>query len=86
LSRASLAALGALKERYDSLTERKRQVLWLAVSGQLNKQIAAKLGLSEITVKIHRGQLMRKMQASSLIDLVRKTDILAQSISGGTIQ
>jgi FixJ family two-component response regulator len=59
-------------------------VLWLVVPGQLNKQIAAKLGLSEITVEIHRGQLMRKMQVSSLIDLVKKTDILAHSISGGT--
>lgn len=84
LRRASVAAVATLKQQHDSLTEREKQVLWLVVSGQLNKQIAAKLGLSEITVKVHRGHVMRKMRASSLIDLVRKTDILSRSMSSAT--
>lgn len=83
--RTSVAKLASLKARYASLTERERQVLWLVVSGQLNKQIAGTLGLSEITVKLHRGQAMRKMEASSLIDLVRKTDLLSRSMGRGTM-
>ncbi|MFT4118748.1 response regulator transcription factor [Bradyrhizobium sp.] len=84
LRRANAAAVATLKERYDGLTEREREVLWLVVSGQLNKQIAARLGLSEITVKVHRGQVMRKLQASSLIDLVRKTDLISHGSAGMT--
>jgi FixJ family two-component response regulator len=64
-------ALGALRDRYDSLTPRERQVMALVVSGLLNKQIAAELSMSEITVKAHRGKVMRKMKADSLADLVR---------------
>jgi len=60
-----------LKGRYETLSAREREVMALVVSGLLNKQIAAELGTSEITVKIHRRQVMRKMEADSLADLVR---------------
>jgi len=57
-------------DRFDTLTPRERELLGLVVSGRPNKQIAAELGISDITVKIHRGQVMRKMQAGSLAVLV----------------
>jgi FixJ family two-component response regulator len=60
-----------LRGRYESLTPREREILLLVVSGLLNKQIGMKLGISEITVKAHRGKLMQKMKADSLADLVR---------------
>jgi FixJ family two-component response regulator len=59
-----------LRHRYESLTPREREVMALVVSGLLNKQVGGELGISEITVKVHRGQVMRKMKADSLPDLV----------------
>jgi FixJ family two-component response regulator len=63
--------LESLRRRFETLTPRERQVLPLVVSGRLNKQIASELGTSEITVKVHRASIMRKMQAASVADLVR---------------
>jgi len=66
-----------LRERYASLTPREQEIMALVVAGRLNKQIASELGISVITVKAHRGQVMRKMQVDSLADLVRAAAILA---------
>jgi FixJ family two-component response regulator len=71
------AALQSLRDRYSSLTKREREVMELVVSGLMNKQIGGSLGTSEITVKAHRGKVMRKMQAESLADLVRMAQRLA---------
>src|SRR6266852_1281453 len=65
-----------LQALFQTLTSREREVLALVAAGLMNKQVAAELGLAEITVKIHRGHIMKKMGARSLADLVRKTEAL----------
>lgn len=75
-SRRDAARIFGLQEHYATLTERERQIMGLVAIGRANKQIAAELDLSEMTVKVHRGQVMRKMLASSLPELVRMADRL----------
>jgi FixJ family two-component response regulator len=74
-------AMAELKVRFETLTPREREVMAHVVSGRLNKQIAADLGVSEITIKVHRGQVMRKMQAPSLPDLARMADQLQLTLT-----
>jgi FixJ family two-component response regulator len=75
-AREQQAEILNVHERYKTLTPREREVMALVVSGLLNKQIAAEIGASEATVKIHRGNMMQKMQVGSLIELVRSADKL----------
>ena len=77
--RQQAKAVGELQQRFQSLTPREREIFTLIVAGRRNKQIAAHLELSEMTVKVHRSQIMRKMAASSLVDLVRMADKLGIS-------
>src|SRR5579863_6134926 len=75
-ARSERAEIRKLRERFDSLGPRERQVMQLVASGLLNKQIAHELGVSERTIKLHRGQVMRKMGAESLADLVKQAEKL----------
>jgi FixJ family two-component response regulator len=77
--RRERALVAALRQRYAALTQREREVMALVSAGRVNKQIAAELGISEATVKVHRGQIMRKMQTTSLAQLVRIADTLGLS-------
>jgi FixJ family two-component response regulator len=77
VSRRAVADLASLQARYEALTERERQVMAHVAAGRVNKRIADELGLSVVTVKVHRGQVMRKMQAKSVAELVRMADRLA---------
>ena len=73
-ARSERAIAGVIRQRYASLTKREREVMALIVSGLLNKQIAAELGSSEVTVKIHRTHVMRKMKAESVVQLVHMAE------------
>jgi FixJ family two-component response regulator len=81
-ARRNRTELAKLEERYASLTPRERDVLPLVVSGLLNKQAAAELGISEVTLQIHRSRVMQKMKARSIADLVRITERLSIAPSG----
>ena len=74
--RVESEARSTLRSAHARLTPREREVMGLVAAGLLNKQIAAELGVAEATIKLHRGQVMRKMQASSVADLVRKAELL----------
>jgi len=80
VERKERSELAELLRRHDSLTPREREVMVFVVKGLLNKQVGAELGMSETTVKFHRGQLMQKMKAQSLADLVR----IAERLQGHT--
>ena len=77
--RRETALVAELRQRFAALTQREREVMVLVSAGRVNKQIAVELGVSEATVKVHRGQIMRKMQTTSLVQLVRMADTLGLS-------
>jgi len=79
VQRLESTLVAELRKRFEDLTARERDVMAQVVTGRLNKQIAADLKLSEMTVKVHRGQVMRKMRAESLPELVRMADRLGLS-------
>lgn len=79
IERQARADLSLLRSRFEQLTQREKEVMGLVVAGIINKEIGAKLGLSEVTVKVHRARVMQKMQAASLAELVRISDKLSSS-------
>ena len=81
-AREHRAKAADLRRRYDSLTPREREVMQLVIAGRLNKQIAGELGTSEVTVKMHRGQVMHKMKAESVVDLLRMAEAMAIVTAG----
>jgi FixJ family two-component response regulator len=78
--RVATGAVSAWKARYETLTAREREVIAMVTSGLMNKQIAGKLGVSEITVKLHRGHLMEKMGVRTLAELVKIYELLRPSL------
>ncbi len=76
VAREQRAKAAEVHRRYDSLTAREREVMHLVITGKLNKQIAEELGTSEVTIKMHRGQVMRKMHAESVVDLLRMAEAI----------
>jgi len=78
MQRQAAAAIAGLQQRFATLTEREREIMALVIAGHANKRIAAKLGVAEGTVKVHRGQIMRKMLAQSVQELVRMGDMLGK--------
>ena len=81
-AREQRAKAADLRRRYDLLTPREREVMQLVIAGRLNKQIAGELGTSEVTVKMHRGQVMHKMKAESVVDLLRMAETMAIVAAG----
>jgi len=81
-AREQRAKAAEVRRRYDSLTPREREVMQLVIAGRLNKQIAGELGTSEVTVKMHRGQVMHKMKAESVVELLRMAETMAIIAAG----
>jgi FixJ family two-component response regulator len=84
VAREQRAKAAELRRRYETLTPREREVMQLVVRGLLNKQIASELGASEVTIKMHRGQVMHKMRAESVVELLRMSETIAPIGSGAS--